>query len=316
MSERDMAKLLDLVEKYLGTSWIEVSQWLRTVDANSLDKIEARLIMGDFRGIVAEVESAAARFASETHSQLIRAGETWSKWLDKQLPDKLVRFDIENVRAIRAAERNKLELVRGLTKETREVVSNILVDGTRRSANPHQVARDIRDSIGLTPSQEAAVRSYRRALESQDWSNALSRELSSGQGDRTIRRLQRDGGALTPKQVDSLVGRYRDNALKWRAETIARTETLRNVHAGLDEAMHQAVERRDVKVEQLVKEWIHAGRGGKSRPDHIAMSGTQVPFNDVFTFSDGTKMRYPGDPRAGAEHTANCRCTMGTILNA
>jgi hypothetical protein len=311
MSERDIRRLLALVEKHLGTSWLDIADWLKT--QNSLDAIESRLLVGDYQGVIQEVESAARMFATQTHSAFIQGGQQGAEWLDSQLPDKLVRFDVKNDYAIRAAERNELELVRGLTQEVRETVHSIIIDGTRTSANPREMARDIRSSIGLTPTQDKAVRSYRQALEQQDWSNALSRELSSGQGDRTVRRLQRDGGSLSPKQVDSLVDRYRENALTWRAETIARTESSRNVHAGLEESFRQAVERGDVDAEQLVKEWIHAGRG-KSRPDHIAMSGTTVKFGEEFEFPDGTRMKYPGDPRGGPEHVANCRCTIATTI--
>lgn len=302
------------MERHLGKSWLEISDWLR--EQNSLDAIESRLLAGDYQGVVREVESAARTFAAATHDGYIKGGKASSEWLDSKLPDKLVRFDVTNDRALYQARRNELELVQGFTQETRETVQNIIIDGTRESLNPRDIARDIHSSIGLTPHQEKAVRSYRRALENGDWSNALSRELSSGHGDRTIRRLQRDGGSLTPKQIDSLVSRYRDNALKWRAETIARTETLRNVHAGLDDGYRQAIERGDIEVDQLSKEWIHAGGGKHSRKDHQAMDGVQVKFNEDFVFSDGTRMRWPGDPRAGAAHVANCRCTYSTILDA
>ena len=36
-----MQKLLDLVEKHLGTEWLGVTDWLR--DTNSLDAIESRI---------------------------------------------------------------------------------------------------------------------------------------------------------------------------------------------------------------------------------------------------------------------------------
>lgn len=313
MSERDIRALLALVEKTLGRSWLDISDWLR--DQNSIDAIESRLLAGDYAGIVREVESAARTFAAATHDGYIKGGRASSQWLDKQpaLKDKLVRFDVTNDRAVYQARQNEIELVRGLTRETRETVQSIIIDGTRESLNPRVIARDIKASIGLTPSQDKAVRNYRRALENGDWSNALSRELSSGQGDRTIRRIQRDGGSLTEKQIESLTERYRQNALKWRAETIARTETLANVHAGLDAGYQQAIERGDIEAGQLVKEWIHASRG-KSRPDHVAMNGKTVRFDELFEMPDGSRMKHPGDPAGGAKNRANCRCTVSVTI--
>jgi hypothetical protein len=312
VSEHDLKALLALVERHLGSSWLDVADWLR--QQNGLDAIEARLRVGDYYGVVQGIEDAARRFAAETHSQFVLAGQRGSAWLDEQLPSRLVRFDIQNERAVSAARRNQLELVHGLTQEAREKVGAIVVDGQRAGTNPREMARSIRDSIGLTSSQEAAVRSYRTALEQADFSNALSRQLSHGQSDRTIRRVQRDGSQLTNAQIDQAVERYRQNALTARAETIARTESGRNVHAGLAEAFQQAVDRGDIEAGQLVKEWIHAGRGVHSRESHREMDGKQVKWGEAFSLPSGARMQWPHDPAGGAGETANCRCTYSTTI--
>lgn len=316
MSERDLRALLALVEAHLGKSWLEISEWLR--DQNSVDAIEARLLAYDFQGVVKEVEAAALRFASETHSQFILAGQRGAKWLDSKLPDKLIRFDVDNHRAVQAAQQNKLELVQGLTLETRETVHAIIVEGQRAGTNPRAWARDIRDSIGLTPNQDAAVRSYRQALRDSDWSNALGRELSSGHSDRTLRRLQRDGGQLTEEQIDQMVSRYRENQRAWRAENIARTEASANVHAGLDEAFEQAISRGDISRSDLRGEWIPGPATLHSREQHRSSYLTdQRPMQgEDFVMGDGTRMRHPGDRRGGPKHTAHCRCTKATTLVA
>lgn len=314
MSERDVRTLLARIERALGKEWVEIAEWLR--DQNSIDAIEARLLAGDYQGVIDQVEAAARRFATETQDAFFRAGQTEAKWLDnhKLTADKLIRFDITNDRAVRAAQRNELELVQGLGDETRRVVSQVIVDGQRAGLNPRSIARDIRDSITLTPMQAQHVANYRRQLESGDWSGALRRELSDGRSDRTIRRLARDGGELTEAQIDKMVDRYRRNYIAFRAETIARTESARNVHAGLQEAFTQAIERGDIETEQIVREW-HAGPNTpNAREQHQAMDGQQVKWGDPFVAPDGTQLMHPGDPRAGAKHTANCRCTMSTTL--
>lgn len=316
MSERDIKKLLALVEKHLGTSWLDISDWLRS--QNSLDAIESRLLAGDYAGLVQEVESAAARFAAETHSQFVRAGQAGSEWLDSQpaLADKLIRFDAVNDRAVLAARRNEYELIQGLTAETRQTIRQVVVDGQRAGLNPRTIARDIRDSITLTPNQAQHVANYRRALEQGDWSNALGRELSSGQTDRTVRRLARDGGSMTEQQIDQAVERYRQNYVTYRAETIARTEGSRNVHAGLREGMQQAIDRGDVKADQVLREWIHGPSRLHSRADHVAMDGVQVRWDEPFVFSDGTRKMHPCDGNGGAKHDAGCTCTEATVLVA
>lgn len=320
MSERDLQRLLALWEKTIGTGWLEVADWLRSLPANSIEAIEARLQRGDIAGIIAESESAALTFAAETHSAFVGAGQRGAKWLDAQpsMAEKLIRFDASGSRVVQVARRNQLELVQGFQEErwqvARQITRDAMIDGTAQ--NPRVVARAFRDSIGLAPNQEQAVRNYRRALEQQDWSKALGYELSSGQADRTIRRVQRDGGGLTEKQVDSMVERYRQNQITWRAENIARTEASKNVHQGLDEAMRQAVDRGDVRADQLVKEWLPGPRTKHARDMHrsSALLEQRPKFGEPFVMGDGTRMQWPGDSSAGASQTAHCRCTFSTTI--
>lgn len=302
-----MNRLLDLVERHLGAQWLDVVDWLR--DQNLLDDIEARIRAGDFAGVVQSIDDAALKFAAETHAAFVHSGQTAASWLDDQVPDALVRFDQADPAVIASAKQNQLEWVSGMTQETRAVVQQVIVDGTQRSANPREIARDIRDSVGLTPQQEAAVRSYRRALEQQDYSNALGRELSSGHSDRTIAAARDADKALAEPQIDLAVERYRAAQVQARAETIARTETLRNVHAGVSAAFEQAISRGDIDADQLEKEWHHAGGGRYSRPDHVALDGTKVAWGDTFE-AGGEQLQYPGDPNASAANVANCRCTF------
>lgn len=312
MSERDIKRLLAVVEAALGREWLDVAEWLR--EQNQIDEIERALRTNDFRELVAAVEAAARRFAAAMDAGFIRAGQAAADWLDSQpsLSNKIVRFDMKNERAIAAARRNELELVRGLTEEARETIRVALVDGQTSGKNPRSIARDIRDTITLTPSQAQHVLNYRRALEMGDWSNALGRELRDARSDRTIHRLMRDGGSLTEEQIDRMVARYRDNYITFRAETIARTESSRNVHTGLQEAFTQAVERGDIEADQLVREWIAGPWTPNAREQHQEMNGQQRKLNEPFVAPDGTPLMYPGD--GPPKHSANCRCTVAATL--
>lgn len=316
MSERDMERLLALVERHLGRDWVDIGDWLRGLPANQVEAIERRLVQGDIAGLVAEVESAARTFAAATHRAHTLAGQEGAKWLDEQpqLAGRLVRYDAANPRAVIAAQRNELELVRGLTRETRETVQRAVIDGQLAGRNPREIAREVRDSITLTPTQSQHVANYRRALEQGDFANALGRELRDARSDATLRRLTRDGGALREEQIDRMVDRYRQNYVSYRAETIARTESARNVHAGLQETYRQAVERGDVEADSLVREWIPGPYTQHARPDHRsrALLGQRPGIGEPFVMDDGTRIMHPGD--GPAEHTANCRCTVATTL--
>jgi hypothetical protein len=320
LSERDMQRLLDLVERVLGREWIDASEWLRSLPDNSVEKIEERLIAMDYAGLIVELDAAAKTFAASTHSMFERAGRLEAKWLDKQpqLAEKLVHFEAKNLEAVRTAELNELANVQGLTEETRANIQAALVDGTRTGANPRQVARGIRDSIGLTEQQGAWVRSYEDDLRSGRLSSALRRQLRDERSDKLLRRIQKDGGELTEKQVASLVERYRKKQLKYRAEMIARTEAARNVHAGSMESFRQAIERGDLKAEDLVREWHPGPKTKHAREDHrsSALLKQRPTWGEPYAMPNGAHMMYPGDEAGGASNVIHCRCTQSITLAA
>lgn len=312
-----MRSLLTLIAQRVGLSYEDVVAWLR--EENSVAAIEERILRGDYFNAITGIDAAAGKIASDIQAQYVAAGQRAADWLDGKVSDKLIRFDTATPQVVARARANQLELVQGFTLErnqiARQITQRALVESATQGVNPRRIAQDFRDSIGLTPAQETWVANYRRALESGEYLRATGYELSSGQADRTLRRLDRDGGSLTPAQIDDYVERYRANALTYRSETIARTEALRNAHEGADDAMRQAISRGDVEADALVKEW-HAGPATEdARQDHQALDGARVKFGEDFILSDGTRMTGPGDPRGGAKHNANCRCTSSTSFD-
>ncbi len=309
-----MARLIALLENSLGTNWRDTIEWLR--DQNQIPDLEARLRSGNIEGIVTDIEAAAQKFAADTHAAYVTAGQTSAEWLDGQVADKLIRFDQVNHRAVAAARNNEIRLVSNLSDEQRTTVHQVIIDGQQRGANPLEVARDIRSSIGLTASQSDAVQSYRRALESGDYGNALGRELRDGRSDRTLLAAGRDDRALTADQVDAMTERYRANFVTHRAETIARTESLRNAHEGSAEAIRQAVERGDIEAGSLTTTWNAGPMTRYARHNHHKLDGKSVKYGETFDMGDGVRMRYPGDEAGGVANNANCRCAASTRLGA
>lgn len=318
MSERDVRALLNLIAARIGISYEDVVQWLR--EQNSLAAIEERILRTGYASAITGVDQAAARIAADIHTQYIRAGHEASEWLDLKLPDRLVRFDSASPQIVARARANQLELVQGFELEqhqiTRQITRRAVLESATHGVNPRRIAQDFRDSLGLTAGQEQWVANYRRALEQGEYLRATGYELSSGQADRTLRRLARDGETLTQKQIDDYVERYRQNAITYRATTIARTEALRNAHDGIDDAMRQAIVRGDLEASQLETEWHSRRAGPRARDQHRAMNNKRVPFGEDFVLPDGTRMRGPGDPRGGAKHNANCGCAKSTAFRA
>lgn len=305
-----MAALIALLEDRLGMSYVEVVAWLR--DQNSIEDIAARLATGRIDDVITGIQAAGLKLAEQSHDAYVTAGKTTAEWIDSKVTDKLIRFDVTNINAIARARANQLELVIGLSQEQRTSIRQVLIGGARSGANPLELARDIRDSIGLTPTQEAAVRSYREALASGDLTNALGRELSSGHSDRTIEAARARGALLTRAQEDTAVDRYRENFITSRAETIGRTEGSRVAHQGNWDAFKQAIGRGDIRAELLVREWLPSARTKYSRPDHQRMRGQQRGIDEPFETPSGIELMYPGDEDAPASETANCKCTVTT----
>jgi hypothetical protein len=310
-----MRALLKLIGERIGLSYADIVAWLERT--NSINEIEERILRGDYANALVGTQDAALRLAADVQEQYVAAGRHASQWLDTKVP-ALVRFDTASPAVVQRARMNQLELVQGFREEqwriTRQITQRAITESATLGTNPRRVAQDFRAAIGLTAQQEEWVSGYRRALESGEYLRATGYELSSGQADRTLRSYADKEKQLTPAQINDFVARYRENAITYRAETIARTEALRNAHEGADAAMRQAIGRGDIDAEQLEEEW-HAGPATPdARADHQAMDGMRVPFGELFTLPDGTRMRGPGDPRGGAKHNANCRCTKSVTF--
>jgi len=130
------------------------------------------------------------------------------------------------------------------------------------------------------------------------------------QSDAAIFRAIRDGTTLPQTAIDRAAQGYSNNLLRQRGETIARTETLKALNAGRQEALDQLIENpnNDVQAQDVVRAWDSTG-DGKTRETHAAADGQVAAQGVPFTVG-GFQMMYPGDTSMGAPagETVNCRC--------
>ncbi len=315
MDEDDVDRLRLEAEASIGDSWSASVDHLRTT--NTVADIEARLEQGLGADSVKGLDAAAGRVAASITAEHTRAGEAAAAWLDDAKPAALITYDATNPRAADWAASNRAELVREVTQQQRQVIAQTVGRGVMAGTNPREIARDIRDSIGLTAHQEAHVANYRRALESGDLANALGRELRDGRSDRSLRAAMRDNTAISPAQVDSMTERYRANYVAHRGEVIARTEALRAVHQGTDELYAQAIESGDVEADELEQEWHSSGKKDH-REAHTVVVGPDgkrtKAIGELWTTGNGNHLRYPGDPDASASETIHCACCVSTRI--
>lgn len=223
-------------------------------------------------------------------------------------------FDVANPAVAQFIRAYDFSLIREITLETRQVVAQVINDGVMRGDNPLTVARSVRQTIGLTVRQEAAVQNYKRLLQ-QDPAAALRRGLRDRRYDRSVLGALRNNKDLTNDVIERMTERYRSRYLKFRSEAIARTEAVRAVSFGNHEAWKQQVEVGLVKEEQVKRFWKYT-HDGKTREAHTlipSMNKEGVGLNETFRSILGPIL-FPGDPAATASNTVNCRCTVFTRI--
>lgn len=267
---------------------------------------------------IAEVMTVADRgayvgLAEVAQHGLILAGQSAATQVLAAAPDALdVRFNAVNPAVSRFLSTYQADLVTGLTQTVRDAISQSVIDGVNAGQNPLTIARDIKAVIGLTPKQEQSVRNFRRYLELGD-STALDRALRDKRFDATVIRAIRDETGLKPDQIDRMVERYRERMLKYRAETIARTEAMRAVSSGQHLMWQQAVADGLIEEKQIRRKWIYRD---DSRVRHAhrtipTLNPKGVGLNETFQSELGP-IRFPHDPQALPENTINCRCAVVT----
>jgi len=194
---------------------------------------------------------------------------------DRRLPSGTMRFDLTNPAAVRAVDTHVAQLVQEITDESRTAIQDLVRESLQGSYDVHQLARQVRGSIGLTSRYAVAVERYRANLVEQ--------------------------GMAEGKAADRAQS-YADRLLRARAESIARTEVIRATSAG-----QQAV-WGDAQAEGLLP--VDAQRIWIVTPDDrlceicAAMEGQVVGLNEPFQSDDVGAVDYP------PAHPA-CRCAVG-----
>lgn len=208
-----------------------------------------------------------------------------------------VAFDSLNPRVIDAVRQLESKVITTLKESLRETVKQHVEAGLAEGVSPRKIAKGLRDVIGLSPTQEQAVRNFRTMLEAGD-REALTRSLRDRRFDATLKRaLGANGEGLSDSQIERMAEAYRKRMIAFNAETNARTAALDSMKLGQKLAIDDAVALGVYDPTRLQKTWIGV-MDTRERPEHVAEEGDTVPYN--FPFRNGEQI--PG------ESTFNCRC--------
>lgn len=281
-----------------------------------LDELADLIEQGRVGEAVERLQYAADQLGASSNVAFVTAGQSTADFLRSAGVGRIV-FDQVNLLAVAQMQAARLELIREFTSEQRKATSLALVSGVESGTNPIAAARNFRDSIGLTSTQWTHVASYRAALErvgvdDDAAQNALGRALRDGRHDRTILAAARNNRRLPAAKIDLMVTRYTERYIKHRSQVIGRTEALRAVNQGNEEAYRQAIAAGTINAEQLSREW-RTRLDNRERKTHRFLNGETKGWGEPWVTENG-EIKYPGDPDAPAAETIQCRCAILTRI--
>lgn len=189
-------------------------------------------------------------------------------------PTMALGFDLVNSPAVEAAALRSAELVREVSDETKAAIRAVVARGQAEGRTVAQQGREIRQLVGLTTRQATAVQTYRRGLEVQ---------------------------GMRPERIETLTDQQTARAIRYRADMIARTETIRSSNDG-QRALWADAQTRGLLPEGQAQVWIASPDACDVCRD---LDGETAPIGEPFASGD---MGPPAHPQ--------CRCALGLDVAA
>ena len=152
--------------------------------------------------------------------------------ISKRKPSPLLGlFNLETPRVTAYARKYSAKQIKGITDKTRKAVRELIAQSNSEGLTVQQVARRLRDSVGLLPRQVTALSNLRRSLELR---------------------------GVTEDRIGSMMERAGKHARIVRSTNIARTEIAHAQTAGAQELFDQLQEQGWL-AEESEKKWIVTG---------------------------------------------------------
>lgn len=298
------SKLIDDIFKAIrGRFTVDEIERLLVTDPTGLIQLITEHTMDEFSAtLIPQIESIViAEGTPAIVTELLPDGAVTSPWsfsISEPFTAQYIREFVGND-------------IREITDTTVAAVRQTIERGQQQGRNPRNIAVDFRDNIGLTSRMEQAVANYRAGLESLS-PEVLNRVLRDKRFDSTIRNAIGSGKELTEQQIDKMVQRYRERAIKSRSETIARTEQLTAVTVGQRQSLLQA--RDQGKLSPRLRRFWEPTHDGRTRHYHFnipTLNPEGVTIDEQYLTQPPGRTEYvsaPRDPMVSAANRVNCRC--------
>lgn len=217
-------------------------------------------------------------------------------------------FDRTNPLAQRwAAEQSagQIQLISAETRRgVRRMITRIIEEGFAKGRPPIKIARDIRPLIGLTWNQQNYVGNLRtrlaRAAVDDVGELALRSRRVTAFGGRM--KYNVPPGGFPQARIDNIANRYSQRLLRWRANNIARTETLAAANEGQRQLWAQAAASGDLPS-SAKRMWI-VTPDRRLCPICLPMRGQVRGLTELFVTGNGDLVLAP------PAHPS-CRCAQG-----
>jgi hypothetical protein len=187
-------------------------------------------------------------------------------------------FDVTNPKALAAAEAQAAELLTAVNLETKATVRGLIARAYREQITTADIARMIRDVVGLNDRQATALFNFRAGLVED---------------------------VVHPDRITSLTARYGDRLLRQRAETIAQTEVHRASAEGQHELWRDGVREGRINPTTARRIWIANAGACEWCLGIEEMNAEGVEVDGQFETPDGDMIDGPEDSHVG------CRCSTG-----
>lgn len=221
---------------------------------------------------------AQADIEDELVKELVASGQRTGSSFPKIRKQVLTyRFDADRPEAAAWAKKESAKLVTEIIEDQRNTIRDFVSASQMGDFTVTQVARNLRDVVGLTTQQSGWVDNFRN--------RAISDRMALGE-------TFEQASARAAKETE----RYQQRIHRYRSETIARTEILRASSEGRNQAWQQGIAEGYISPDAQ-KQWV-------AEPDACEicspLDGETVGITDEFP---------GGDPPLHP----NCRCTLDMV---
>lgn len=320
----DLEKLASGWEQKLRDAFLTAIRGI--TDRANLTVITRLLENGDLDGAFRALNIDPADFSqfALAHHQAFNSGgsaaaDTIPPILQPAGHSVRVLFNIRSPSAEAWISQRSSKMITEILDDQRDMVRDFLQRGLASGENPRTVALDLvgRVSaasrartggvIGLHSTQEQWLASYAADLGSTDpvaLRSLLDRGLRDKRFDAAVLKAIREGRGLPSDTQVKMRTAYATKALKWRADNVSRTETLRALGAAQVEAYQQAIDKGHLDKTLVRRFWQTAG-DERVRPTHRLipeMNKDGRAWDEPFQTPDGPSMHAPHDK------DPQCRC--------